>query len=118
MARDDDRRLYVVPYASGWKVQSSSRKEQPKVFATRKEAEAAALKHLRIHGGELLVQEPRGRWRDSFTIGREAMHKINSVEGITLSSDMKRDLDKFDRSDLSADERRRAVARKYGRKRG
>ena len=52
---------------------------------------------------------PRG-----FKVGRRAFEKISAVEGIHLSAEMVRDFDEFDRKGLSADARRKAIARKYG----
>ena len=49
-----------------------------------------------------------------FKIGRRAFEKISAVEGIRLSPEMKRDFSEFDRKGLSADARRKAIARKYG----
>jgi hypothetical protein len=52
----------------------------------------------------------------SFTLGRESFAKISAVEGIRLSREMQRDFQEFDRRGLSAEERRRAIMNKYGRK--
>lgn len=49
-----------------------------------------------------------------FKVGRRAFAKISAVEGIHLSPEMAKDFGEFDRKGLSADERRRAIARKYG----
>jgi hypothetical protein len=117
-AKSSGNRLYVVVHSDGWVVRSDTGSQTRVVYATQVEATAAAQKHLRIHGGELFVQERKGRWRETFTIGREAMGKINSVEGISLTGEIKRDLRAFDRSNLSTVERQRAVAKKYGKKRG
>jgi hypothetical protein len=98
-------------------VRSGSVSQTRVVYATQLEATAAAQKHLRIHGGELFIQEKKGRWRETFTLGRNAMGKINSVEGVSLTDEIKQDIRAFDRSDLSAVERRHAIAKKYGKKR-
>ncbi len=68
-------------------------------------------------GGEVRVQGRDGRWRESFTVGRDPFEKISAVEGIQISGEMKRDLRAFDRKTLSADEQRRVVLAKYGGKR-
>jgi len=47
-----------------------------------------------------------GRARESVTIGREGFAKISAVEGVRLSDDMKQ----------AAEERRREIVRRYGRK--
>jgi hypothetical protein len=52
-----------------------------------------------------------------FTLGRGSFAKISSVEGITLSAAMKADFSRFDREELSPAERRKALARKYGKAR-
>jgi len=49
-----------------------------------------------------------------FKVGRRAFAKISAVEGIHLSSEMAKDFSEFDRKGLSADQRRKAIARKYG----
>lgn len=117
-AKTPRNRFYVVVHSDGWAVRSGAANQTRVVYATQMEATAAAQKYLRIHGGELFIQERKGRWRETFTLGREAMGKINSVEGIGLTGEIKRDLRAFDRSNLSTVERRRAIAKKYGKKRG
>jgi len=57
-----------------------------------------------------------GRARESFTIGREGFAKISAVEGIRLSDDMEKAFREFDSKGLSAEERRREIVRRYGRK--
>ncbi len=49
-----------------------------------------------------------------FKVGRRAFEKISAVEGIHLSPEMARDFGEFDRKGLSAEKRRKAIARKYG----
>jgi hypothetical protein len=56
------------------------------------------------------------RRKGAFTIGRTGFVKISEVEGIRPSRRMEADFQDFDRKGLSAEERRRAIARKYGRK--
>ena len=58
-----------------------------------------------------------GRARESFTIGREGFAKISAVEGVRLSDDMKQMFREFDSKGLSAEERRREIVRRYGKKR-
>ena len=57
-----------------------------------------------------------GRARESFTIGREGFAKISAVEGIRLSDDMEKTFREFDRKGLSAEERRREIVNRYGKK--
>jgi hypothetical protein len=47
------------------------------------------------------------------TLGRERFGQISAVEGIVLTSDMKRRAAEFDRQGLSAAERRRSVVSAY-----
>ena len=49
-----------------------------------------------------------------FKVGRRAFEKISAVDGIHLSPEMAKDFGEFDRKSLSADARRKAIARKYG----
>jgi len=50
-----------------------------------------------------------------YTLGRHAFARISAVEGIRLTPAMDRTLREFDEKHLSGDERRRAIARKYGK---
>ncbi len=50
-----------------------------------------------------------------FKIGRRAFEKISAVEGIHLSAEMLKDFGDFDRKGLSAEARRKVIARKYGK---
>ena len=52
-----------------------------------------------------------------FTLGRGSFAKISAVEGIKLSSTMKAEFRSFDKQELSPDERRKALTRKYGKTR-
>jgi hypothetical protein len=45
------------------------------------------------------------------------MAKISSIEGVHLTDEMNRDFREFDRRGLSAEERRDAITRKYGKRR-
>jgi hypothetical protein len=50
------------------------------------------------------------------TLGRDQMARISAVEGIHLSSDSKRALRDLDARGASGDERRRWIARQFGKK--
>ena len=63
------------------------------------------------------VSKSRKRAASGLTIGRRAFARISAVEGIHLSRDMERELDEFDRQKLSAEGRRQAIAKKYGKAR-
>jgi hypothetical protein len=52
-----------------------------------------------------------------FTLGRTGFAKISAVEGVALSADMKAEFSRFDSQKLSPEERRKALARKYGKAR-
>lgn len=52
-----------------------------------------------------------------YTIGGRGFAKISAVEGIRLTEAMDEDFREFDRQGLSAAERRKAIARKYGKAR-
>jgi hypothetical protein len=52
----------------------------------------------------------------SFVLGRARFAKISAVEGIHLTPAMQRDLIQFDELGLSANERRKRIARKYGKR--
>jgi hypothetical protein len=51
-----------------------------------------------------------------FVLGRDRFAKISAVEGVHLTPDMQQDLEEFDREGLSAAERRKRIALKYGRR--
>lgn len=53
----------------------------------------------------------------SFTLGRQAFAKISEVEGIKMSRTMDAEFREFDRKGLSPEERRKAIAAKYGKTR-
>lgn len=108
---------HVVPVSGGWAVKTAASARTCGIYGTQAEAEKAAKEMVRIRGGEVLVQGRNGRWRDSFTLGRDGFAKISAVEGIRLSGEMQRDIREFDREALSDDERRRRIARRYGSKR-
>lgn len=57
--------------------------------------------------------EPQGG--GEFTLGRDSFAKISAVEGIHLSPDMRQAFREFDRRGLTGAERRRAIARTYGK---
>ncbi|MGH6959169.1 MAG: DUF2188 domain-containing protein [Dongiaceae bacterium] len=109
---------YVVPSAAGWVVRKGHSTRASGIYGTRADAERAAKEMVRIKGGEVRIQGPDGRLRESFTIGRKSFAKISAVEGIRLSREMAGDLREFDRKGLSDDERRMAIVKKYGRKPG
>lgn len=46
-------------------------------------------------------------------IGKKAFSKISAVEGITLTTAMKRRSDEFDRKGLSPEQRRRAIIKAH-----
>jgi hypothetical protein len=51
-------------------------------------------------------------------IGRTAAAKINAVEGIRLTPDMRRMFKEFDEQGLTAPQRRRLLAQRFGKKVG
>lgn len=52
-----------------------------------------------------------------YVIGRSAFAKISAVEGIRTTAAMGADFREFIRKGLSAEERRKAISRKYGKSR-
>lgn len=56
-----------------------------------------------------------GNAKAGFTLGRRGFARISAVEGIRLSSDMEERFREFDRQDLSASERRKAIARAFAK---
>lgn len=48
-----------------------------------------------------------------FVLGRKRFAQISAVESIALTDEMRATLDSFDREGLSAEERRRAILRRF-----
>ena len=109
-------RVHVVPMDGGWQVRREGAGRAAAVYATKTEATEAAKSALRRSGGELTVQGRDGRIRESMTLGRESMARIAAVEGIHLSPEAKRTLEHLDRTGASGEERRRVIARRFGKK--
>lgn len=65
------------------------------------------------------VPAPRSPRRASkgYVIGRSAFAKISAIEGISTTAAMEADFREFERKGLSAEERRAAIRRKYGKAR-
>jgi hypothetical protein len=59
-----------------------------------------------------VVDKPAKR----FVLGRARFAKISAIEGIRLTPEMRQDLKDFDEQGLSAAERRKRIALKYGRR--
>ena len=51
-------------------------------------------------------------------LGRAAAAKINAVEGVSLTPEMRQIFRSFDAQRLSADERRRRLIQRFGKKAG
>jgi|SRR5580698_9356208 hypothetical protein len=109
-------RVHVLPTEGGWQVRHEGAGRVASVYSTQTEATEAAKSTLRLSGGELMVQGRDGRIRESMTLGRDSMAKIAAVEGIHLSSESKRALRDLDRMGASGEERRRSIARQFGKK--
>ena len=62
------------------------------------------------------ITKSPGRSSGTYTVGRHGFSKISAVEGIRPSRRVDEDFRKFDLQGLSPEERRRALAQKYGRK--
>ena len=62
---------------------------------------------------------PKSRKRPAkgYIIGRSGFAKISAVEGIRTTAAMEADFRAFERQGLSADERRKVISRKYGKRR-
>jgi hypothetical protein len=109
-------RLHVVPTDGGWQVRRDGDDRAKGIYRTQAEAAEAARSALRLSGGELRVQSRDGRVRESMTLGREAMARIAAVERIHLSAKSMRLLADLDRVGASGEERRRSIARQFGKK--
>ena len=106
----------VAQTSGGWTVRHAAGPETG-VFATQHEATEAARSALRKSGGAVQVHGRDGRIHETLTLGRDAMAKIAAVEGISLTGDLERLLGDLDRAGASSEDRRRAVALQFGKKR-
>jgi hypothetical protein len=109
-------RVHVVQTEDGWQVRHEGAGRVARSYRTQTEATEAAQSVIRRSGGALTVQGRDGRIRNSMTLGRDSMAKIAAVEGIHLSAESKRTLDGLDRAGASGEERRRSIARLFGKK--
>lgn len=104
---------HVIRQGRGWVVKKGGAERASSVHPTQAEAVRTAQESVRAKGGELRIQGPNGRSRASFTIGRDGFEKISAVEGIKLSRTSRQMFKEFDRKELSAEERRRAIIEKH-----
>ena len=109
MKRTGSRTLHVVPQPSGGWVVRGGETGPSQTFSTQSAAVQAARNSMRATGGELRIHTSSGRLKDSFTLGRAAMERINAIEGVTLSPDVRRAFERFDRDGLSSDQRRERI---------
>jgi hypothetical protein len=63
------------------------------------------------------MTKPKKRAATGYTIGRRGFAQISAVEGIRLTDAMNEDFSDFERQRLSPAERRKAIAKKYGKAR-
>lgn len=67
MSKKNDR--YVVKDGQGWAVKKAGRSTAESKHRTQQEAERAAKETVRdLGGGEVRIQNQKGRWRDSDTV--------------------------------------------------
>lgn len=110
-------RFFVVPQSSAWVLRQTGSARVSRAYKTQREAVAAARKLIKEEdGGEIIVHGRDGRIRgvDTYALGGASFDKINAVEGIFLSEEMKRDFRSLDRKRLSPEKRRGWLIAKYG----
>jgi len=61
------------------------------------------------------LSRPSAKGAKGFTLGRKGFAKISAVEGIRLSPEMEAQFREFDQKGLSPSERRKAIARAFGK---
>jgi hypothetical protein len=59
------------------------------------------------------LDRPGSSRQEGFVLGRDHFARISAIEGIALTADMREFLDRFDREELSAAERRRAIVDRF-----
>jgi hypothetical protein len=112
--RSAPARISVTPDGHGWSVRGeASAGREARTFATESDALHAAQELVRENGGEIIIRRIDGRARDSFTLGRAGMRKLAAVEGLTVTREMVRQLEEFDRRGLSPQERRAELASRF-----
>lgn len=114
--RNGPTRVHVLPKDSGWQVSREGSGRISGIYRTQTEATEAAKSALRQSGGELTIHGCDRRVRESTMLGRDPMARISAIEGIYLSSKLKRILEDLDRSGATGEERRRSIARQFGKK--
>jgi len=62
-----------------------------------------------------LTAKSGNRGGKGYTIGRQGFAKISAIEGIRITAAMDADFHEFERNGLSAAERRKVIAKKYGK---
>jgi len=108
---------HVMPHNGGWVVKEPESDHPASAHRTQSEAVRAASAIVsKRGGGDVVVHSRSGRVRESFTLGRDSFAKISAVEGIRLSREARSDFEEFDSKGLSASQRRRRIARKFGGK--
>ena len=64
-----------------------------------------------------VTKKPTKRAATGYVLGRAGFAKISAVEGIRLTPTMAADFREFERKGLSPEDRRKAIAGKYGKAR-
>ena len=86
----------VLLHGSGWAVQRPG-PDGLTVYESQDAAMDAARAELRDSGGVLCVHGRDGRLRESLTLGRSRIARINAVEGVSLSRETEEQFRQFDR---------------------
>jgi len=98
--------VHVSPDTSGgWLVQTP-KSATPQTYPTQAEAVSAPQSSISCSGGQISIRNANGRTSNTFTLGRAAMEKINAVEGIVLSDEVRDLFVSFDDRDLPPEQRR------------
>jgi hypothetical protein len=112
-------RLSIVPEPPGWAIRESGSGNGRRAYKTQREAVAAARKLIKAKDrGEIVVHGRDGRIRgvDTYALGGDSFDKISAIEGLRLSTEMKKMFREFARKNLSAEERRKRIIAKYGKR--
>jgi hypothetical protein len=64
---------------------------------------------------KMLTAKSGSRAAKGYTIGRQGFAKISAIEGIQITAAMDAEFHEFERKGLSAAERRKVIAKKYGK---
>jgi len=99
--------------SGGWIVRDTRTKIGKSVHATREDAIDAARLGTAAAGGEIHIRDENGKTSTEYTLGRQAAANLNRIEGLSQAKQSKERERRFDRDNLSAEERIKQIVRAH-----